>query len=184
MKQEHNFINNTIMKTAIRFLYIFTIVLFVACSANTNSDTITEATVENEAVKPENYYGEEFSKEGAVDINLIGNKLEGLDSLEIKLVGTINSTCAMKGCWMKMGISEDEEVRITFKDYGFFVPKEGMEGKIATINGYAKKVVTDVETLKHFAEDAGKSPEEIEAITEPKEEITFVASGVAIEDAD
>ncbi|MEL7006893.1 MAG: DUF4920 domain-containing protein [Bacteroidota bacterium] len=176
------------MKSINRLLVILTIALFAACDAKTSSETTDETSSENnveqETTLSESYYGEEFSKGGAVDISLIGNKLQGVDSLEIKLVGTVNSTCAMKGCWMKMGISEDEEVRVTFKDYGFFVPKEGMEGKIATINGYAKRVVTDVETLRHFAEDAGKSLEEVEAITEPKEEITFVASGVVIEDAD
>lgn len=55
-----------------------------------------------------------------------------------------------------------------------------MEGKTALMKGYAKRVLTDVETLKHFAKDAGKSTEEIEAITLPKEEITFKASGVVI----
>jgi len=36
--------------------------------------------------------------------------------------------------------------------------------------------------LKHLAEDEGKSQEEIDAITEPKMEYTFVAHGVIIEE--
>jgi hypothetical protein len=36
--------------------------------------------------------------------------------------------------------------------------------------------------LKHMAEDEGKSQEEIDAITEPKMEYTFVAGGVIIKD--
>jgi hypothetical protein len=39
-----------------------------------------------------------------------------------------------------------------------------------------------VEELKHLAEDAGKSKEEIEAITEPKEELKFLATGVLLLD--
>jgi hypothetical protein len=73
-------------------------------------------------------------------------------------------------------------MRVTFKDYGFFVPKEGMEGKEVVFEGVAKRKVTDVDMLKHFAEDAGKSQEEIDAITEPKVELTFVANGVIIKE--
>lgn len=176
------------MKTAFKLLTILTFLSFVACVSKTATDEIadSETTPVQEVTQSNSgeFYGEKFNEEDAVDINLIAGRLEGVDSLEIKLIGTVNSTCAMKGCWMKMSVSEDEEVRVSFKDYGFFVPKSGVEGKTAIINGYAKKVVTDVETLKHFAKDAGKSEEEIEAITEPKEEITFVASGVLIEDTE
>jgi hypothetical protein len=37
-----------------------------------------------------------------------------------------------------------------------------------------------VETLRHYAEDEGKSKEEIAAITEPVTEYTFEAVGVII----
>ena len=56
-----------------------------------------------------------------------------------------------------------EEMRVTFKDYEFFVPKEGMEGNEALIDGIVTRTVTDVDTQKHYAEDAGKSQEVIEA---------------------
>jgi hypothetical protein len=39
---------------------------------------------------------------------------------------------------------------------------------------------TDVKTLRHYAEDQGKSKEEVEAITAPKKEITFEATGALI----
>jgi hypothetical protein len=64
----------------------------------------------------------------------------------------------------------------------FFVPTEGADGKEVVFSGVAKRKVTDVATLRHFAEDDGKTEAEINAITEPKEEIEFVASGVVIYD--
>ena len=42
------------------------------------------------------------------------------------------------------------------------------EGKQATIVGQVKKTTHSVEWLRHKAEDAGKSKEEIESITEPE----------------
>jgi hypothetical protein len=48
------------------------------------------------------------------------------------------------------------------------------------ILGRAKKEITSVEDLKHFAEDEGLSQEEIDNITEPKHELKFTATGVLI----
>jgi hypothetical protein len=45
----------------------------------------------------------------------------------------------------------------------------------------AVKEMVSVEDLRHLAEDAGKSEAEIEAITHPREELTFVAEGVIIQ---
>jgi hypothetical protein len=41
-------------------------------------------------------------------------------------------------------------------------------------------VTCDVEMLRHFAEDAGQTQEEIDAITEPEVEWSFEATGVYI----
>ncbi len=50
----------------------------------------------------------------------------------------------------------------------------------AIVNGKAFVSETSVEELKHYAEDAGKSKEEIEAITEPKRTYGFLADGVLL----
>jgi Domain of unknown function (DUF4920) len=70
---------------------------------------------------------------------------------------------------------------VQFKDYGFFMPKD-ISGRKVVMQGYAFKALTPVDELKHYAEDEGKLKEEIEAITEPKEEIKFLASGVLLLD--
>ncbi len=80
---------------------------------------------------------------------------------------------------MTIDMGEGKSMRVTFKDYGFFVPLNA-DGHVATLKGAASVDTVDVETLRHFAEDAGKSKEEIEAITEPEYELTFEATGVLI----
>ncbi|MEM7552101.1 MAG: DUF4920 domain-containing protein [Bacteroidota bacterium] len=129
-------------------------------------------------IAQDSFYGVTIDKEGATEIK---DALKENNDTHVKLKGEIVSTCAKKGCWMTMKVDDSEEIRVTFKDYGFFVPTEGVEGKTAVIQGDLKKEITDVETLRHFAEDAGKSKKEIAAITEPKEEFSFVATGVIIE---
>lgn len=125
-------------------------------------------------------FGETISKKGAISVKKLPQKMEDVESLEIKVKGTITGVCQAKGCWMTIDLGDNELMRVTFKDYGFFVPKD-VTGKTAIVRGVAKKEIIGVEELKHLAEDAGKSEKAINAIDKPKEELTFVADGVIIQ---
>lgn len=123
-------------------------------------------------------YGAQISTKDVVPTDeLIANSE---DATPVVIEGEVIETCANKGCWMKVKLDDGKIMRVTFKDYGFFVPTTGVEGKKTIIGGLAKNDITDVATLKHLAEDAGKSQEEIDKITSPKMELTFVADGVLI----
>lgn len=124
-------------------------------------------------------FGEEISKKGAVSVKKLPAQLEDGDELDIKVKGKITEVCQNKGCWMTLDLGNNELMRVKFKDYGFFVPKDAA-GKTAIVEGVAKKEIVGVDELKHIAEDAGKSQKEIDAITESTEDLTFVAKGVII----
>ena len=49
------------------------------------------------------------------------------------------------------------------------------------MEGVAYYDTTTVSELRHFAEDAGKSKEEIALITEPEYRLQFTATGVMME---
>lgn len=138
------------------------------------------AACQNKPAVITNVYGEAISTDGALALASLNEQVTNKDSVQLTLKGTIEKTCAKKGCWMTVQDENGVATRITFKDYGFFVPTEGADGKEVVFSGVAKRKITDVATLRHFAEDAGKSEAEINAITEPKEEIEFVAKGVVI----
>ena len=104
----------------------------------------------------------------------------GKDSLDVKLACEVTASCAKKGCWMDVKMADGEVMKVHFKDYAFFVPTSGLEGKLAIIQGRATREITDVASLKHYAEDAGESPEEIAKITEADTSWTFMADGVLI----
>jgi len=126
------------------------------------------------------FYGEELSDAKAIKATKLEETMVGKDAMKMKLKGEIAEVCQMKGCWMTVATGDGQTIRVTFKDYGFFVPKD-VAGKKTVIEGEAKMETVDVATLKHYAEDAGNSKEEIAAITEPETKLTFVASGVEIE---
>ncbi len=163
-------------------LIILTILVTAfGCQQKTEQTSEAENTAEpTEVTTTFAHFGEKINDDGIMPMESFIAALDGKDSLQVKLSGEILASCKMKGCWMKVGLDDEQEMRVTFKDYDFFIPKDDVKGKETIFEGYAKLVETDVETLKHFAKDAGKSQQEIDQITEPKKEISFVASGVII----
>ena len=125
-------------------------------------------------------YGELFENSETINYNLEKDNFLNSSS-KLKIEGEILSSCPMKGCWMKISV-ENDTVLVRFKDYGFFVPKNGIEGKSTIINGNISVDTLSVAQLQHYAEDAGKSKEEIDLITEPEITISFLADGVLIKE--
>ncbi|WKK81523.1 DUF4920 domain-containing protein [Marivirga arenosa] len=147
----------------------------------TEVSTTSEEIVNSEEViqnsNEESFLGEAFNTEDLTSLNNLVNHMNESDSLNATVEITVTEVCQAKGCWMTAKLPNGESMRITFKDYGFFMPKD-LAGKTVRMHGVAKREETDVATLKHFAEDAGKSEEEIAQITEAKLDYKFVASGV------
>jgi hypothetical protein len=103
---------------------------------------------------------------------------EGLSGKEIKVQGKVVDVCKAEGCWLKMETATGP-IMIRMKNHAFMVPV-AMNGKNIVAAGTAEYKETSVEMLKHYAEDAGKSKEEIDAIKEPKKEILMQATGILV----
>jgi hypothetical protein len=130
------------------------------------------------AQKPE-YYGAKIKKDGAISTAQFLKTMEGKDSLVVKIESKINEACQKKGCWMNVDLGDGKQMMVRFKDYAFFVPKD-CNGKTAIMQGVAYKEEVSVEMLRHYAEDGGKSQEEILKITQPEIRLSFEADGVII----
>lgn len=139
-------------------------------SCNNNSTTTN---------KTENTFGEEFKPTVALTVDQLIEKMQSGKPVNAYLEGEVTSVCQVKGCWMTLKNNNGDDIRVTFKDYSFFVPKD-CKGKKAIMKGAASVDTTSVEQLRHYAEDDGQSPEDIAKITEPKIEISFEASGVIL----
>ena len=127
----------------------------------------------------ESFHGKKINDRKAIPAAQLATALAEKTEMPAKVEGTVESVCQVKGCWMKVKTTEGQTMRVSFKDYGFFVPKD-IVGKTVVMQGTAKQTVTPVAELRHYAEDAGKSKEAIEKITEPEKAITFVADGVLV----
>ncbi len=125
------------------------------------------------------YFGAKIDDKGVMPYAKLVSEMAAKDSLAVKVKGKVAEVCQVKGCWMSIVEEGKEDMFVKFKDYGFFMPLD-ISGKEVIMEGYAFREVTSVEELQHYAEDEGKSPEEIAAITQPEEELKFMASGVIL----
>ena len=123
-------------------------------------------------------FGKEFVKTSpASATNLKSMDLTKVETIEVE--GEVNAVCQAAGCWMTINLNNGETMRVTFKDYGFFVPKN-LAGTSVVFKGKPEVTKTSIAYLRHFAADAGKTKAEIMAITEPEIALTFVAEGVLV----
>ena len=129
-----------------------------------------------------NLYGETLSDGATISLGELINKLDGTSEINnVKVKAKVEAVCQTKGCWMNL-MADDQpgkSVFVKFKDYGFFVPKD-IAGMEVILEGNAFIEQTSVDELRHYAEDEGKTTEEIEAISEPVDEMKFLATGVEV----
>jgi len=164
------------MKNVLKVCLIFSLV-FSACKEDktTEKDDVISKTAINYAS-----FGEEISDSGVITAKTMLGKFKSLkagDTLAIKFASKINEVCSKKGCWMKLDLTNGKQTMVRFKDYGFFMPLDA-NGSEVVVNGKAYVKETSVEELRHYAEDAGKTKEEIAKITESKRTFSFEADGV------
>ncbi|WP_345225944.1 DUF4920 domain-containing protein [Hymenobacter koreensis] len=157
--------------------YLVLALALASCQSQSSTENAT-ATKQTAAATGQTY-GAAVTEEGAQPLSVLPTVLGKQDSAQVKLVGTITDVCQARGCWMKMTTAEGKEMRVKFKDYAFFVPKD-IKGKTAVIDGWVHREEVAVEDLQHYATDAGKSEKEIAAITKPEEQVNFEANGVLI----
>lgn len=124
-------------------------------------------------------FGAPISPDGRCSTQQMLENAGRMDSVAVKFEGEIAEVCQMKGCWMTLQSDNGQSIRVTFKDYGFFVPKDA-SGKKVVIEGIAAIRDLDEATARHYAEDAGQ---EFDANSNLAE-VSVVASGVLIADED
>ncbi len=123
-------------------------------------------------------FGSKTTAQDALPVNDLPSFLEERSEAPIKVTGKVVEVCKSEGCWIKMETANGP-LLIKMKDHSFFVPLS-LNGKIIVADGIAYYKETSVEMLRHYAEDAGKTKAEIEAIKKPKKEITLQAKGILV----
>lgn len=112
----------------------------------------------------------------------VGTLLADAAKLEGKTVvveGTVRKACERKGCWMELATATDDKnpgVRVTFKDYGFFVPLDSAGAK-ARVEGVVKVAELSDARAKHYESEGALVPRD--AAGKPRE-VQLLATGVEL----
>ena len=129
---------------------------------------------------PGQTYGSVVTSAGAVPMSALPTTLGSRDSAQVKLVGKATAVCQAKGCWMTLPTADGQQMRVSFRDYSFFVPKD-LSGHTVVVSGWAHRQTVSVADQQHYLRDAGKPEPEIAAITQPRQELNFLADGVLVQ---
>lgn len=75
---------------------------------------------------------------------------------EVQVEAKVRKACEKKGCWMELApTAAGPGVRVTFKDYGFFVPLDSA-GSTAKVEGTVKVAELAPEKAKHYEAEGAK----------------------------
>lgn len=86
----------------------------------------------------------------AVDLAEALGSIAAFDDRTVTVEGTVNRVCQMKGCWMELvPAGADRGVRVTFKDYAFFVPTDS-QGAAARLEGRFERNVFSKDDADHL----------------------------------
>ncbi len=162
-------------------LIVFMAIFLISCKNESKENKVEK---QDEVAASYKSFGAQISSEGAITkeemFTRYANLKEG-DTLNVAFTSNINEVCKKKGCWMNLDLGEENESFVKFKDYGFFMPLNSDQRDVI-VSGKAFVEIVSVDQLRHFASDAGKSQEEIDAITEPKYTYAFIADGVLMKE--
>jgi hypothetical protein len=98
----------------------------------------------------------------------------------ITVEGHVRSACTRRGCWMEVAESADPKLsgcRVTFKDYGFFVPTDSA-GSTAKVQGTLGVNTLPPERVAHLESEGGQFPHK--NADGSVNELRLVATGVEL----
>lgn len=164
----------------INILLIFFLGITIVSAQNSQSEK------EQVAVAPTAFpsFGVQIDETKVISATEMSEKyadMKTADTLQTKFVAIVTEVCQSKGCWMRLELQDGQETMVRFKDYGFFMPKD-IKGKEVIVNGLAFVEEMSVKDQKHYAEDGGKSTDEIAKITTAKKTLGFEADGVLLKE--
>ncbi|MFC3094889.1 DUF4920 domain-containing protein [Alteromonas sediminis] len=158
------------MKFLIHVLFI-SISLFILPVANADVKRLSDPVASDAQTET---FGELF------DTNITSTSLSALmtepekkEGEDVRITTRIAKVCQKKGCFF---IAQEGEhiIRVSFKDYGFFIPTDTSGKTVELIGKLVKKTLSN-EQATHFNEDLGGNN-----VMKPGDVFELVASSVKI----
>ncbi|EHQ27932.1 DUF4920 domain-containing protein [Mucilaginibacter paludis] len=96
------------------------------------------------------------------------------------LTGKVLKVDHPKGGWFRMDAGNGKIIRVHFKDYNITIPT-ALKGRTVMIEGVAQKEFI-ADDMQHFAGDTVKGKKQHQVKTNPRQRLTFEATGLMVEE--
>ena len=122
--------------------------------------------------------GEKLTGAATVDVAKLLTAPTDFEGKTVTVEAKVRQACEKKGCWMELAGTDAKGpgVRVTFKDYGFFVPLDSA-GSTAKVEGVVKVSELSEARAKHYESEGA-------TVAKGKDgkyrEVQLVASGVEL----
>jgi hypothetical protein len=113
----------------------------------------------------------------------LGDVLKSPDKFadqSVLVEGEVRRACTRKGCWMELSEAQDPALpgcRVTFKDYGFFVPTDSAGSK-ARVEAKVESRLVKPELVAHLESEGAKFADK--GADGSAHEVRLVATGVEL----
>ncbi|MEZ4231021.1 MAG: DUF4920 domain-containing protein [Polyangiaceae bacterium] len=115
-----------------------------------------------------------------VSLSEVLSKPKAYEGKTVHVDAKVRRACSQKGCWMELAEGAEDKAatcRVTFKDYGFFVPTDSA-GAEARLEGVVKLKKVTADHVQHMEQEgatfADKHPDGSAS------EVALVATGVEL----
>jgi hypothetical protein len=125
-------------------------------------------------------FGAPIAPGAAILLSSVLAKPDEFASRTLTVEAKVRRNCTRRGCWMELAESADPGLagcRVTFKDYGFFVPLDSA-GSTARVQGTVEVQAVSAAEVQHLEGEGAKFPSKQPDGT--AREVRMVATGVEL----
>jgi hypothetical protein len=126
-------------------------------------------------------FGAPLGSSPRAELSKILEQPERFENKSVMVEGHVKRACSRKGCWMELSSADapgGASCRVTFKDYGFFVPTDAAGSK-ARLEATVQSTLVKASHVAHLEEEGAKFSSK--APDGSAREVRLVATGVELE---
>jgi hypothetical protein len=171
----------------LRFSFVILVATLVACETRTreaspsaSSAAVPAASAPAAPTPSSKAFGAPISAGPQLALSEVLTSPERFRDQAITVEGQVRSACTRRGCWMELAEASDPKLpgcRVTFKDYGFFVPTDSA-GAHAKVQGTLGVNTLPPERVAHLESEGGQFPRK--NADGSVDELRLVATGVEL----
>lgn len=131
--------------------------------------------------EPAPIYGQPLNGAPSASLEDVLRDPEQYTGKTVELDGYVRRVCSKKGCWMELATDATPTAlacRVTFKDYGFFVPTDS-QGARAVVEGTVKSMRVSARRVAHHEREGATFAHKLEDGS--ANEVRIVATGVELQ---